>query len=88
MGTITGFYYDAGRMGHGFVRARDGTITSFDVPGASGTAAFSINPEGTITGIYKDANQVIHGFLRSPDEDVQGPETDDETKFEIIDLDQ
>jgi len=87
-GAITGFYYDGGRVAHGFVRARDGTITSFDVPGASGTAAFSINPEGTITGIYKDANQVIHGFLRSPDEDVQGPETDDETKFEIIDLDQ
>ena len=31
-GVITGGYIDASGMDHGFVRAHDGTITTFDVP--------------------------------------------------------
>ena len=33
-GAITGNYGDAGNVYHGFLRARNGTITTFDVPGA------------------------------------------------------
>jgi hypothetical protein len=31
-GTITGFYVDTNTVYHGFLRARDGTITTFDAP--------------------------------------------------------
>ena len=33
-GAITGFYFDASFVVHGFLRARDGTFTTFDAPGA------------------------------------------------------
>jgi len=56
---------------HGFVRAKDGTITTIDAPGAGtgpgqGTQCGSINPAGAITGSYIDSNNVFHGFLRTP----------------------
>jgi len=67
-GAITGLYYDASfYYPHGFLRGRDGTITTFDAPGAEGTSAVSINPAGAITGFYGDASRVIHGFLRARD---------------------
>jgi hypothetical protein len=57
---------------HGFLRAPDGTFTTFDAPGAGtgayqGTFAISINPAGAITGYYTDASNVDHGFLRARD---------------------
>ena len=59
-------------VNHGFVRAPDGTITTFDVPGAGtgpgqGTVPETINASGAITGWDIDANDVSHGFLRAPD---------------------
>jgi hypothetical protein len=73
-------YLDGSNVLHGFVRAPDGTITSFDAPGAgriafcpppvicgNGTQGASINPVGTIAGQYADTGGVFHGFLRSPD---------------------
>jgi len=45
-----------------FLRARDGTLTTIDVPGAAGTQALAINPAGAIVGGYSDG-----GFLRAPD---------------------
>jgi hypothetical protein len=47
-----------------------GTITTYDVPGAStepllGTQPLAINPAGTITGFYYDAGDVLHGFVRA-----------------------
>jgi hypothetical protein len=71
-GVITGYYFDASVVGHGFLRDAGGTITTFDVPGAGtgnfqGTFALSINPAGAIAGQYKDAGNVYHGFLRAPD---------------------
>jgi len=62
---------DANGVNHGFVRAPDGTITKFDVPGAGtsagqGTIPFCNNPVDAITGNYIDANGVFHGFLRTP----------------------
>jgi hypothetical protein len=69
-GTIAGAYVDANNGNHGFVRARDGTITTFDVPDAGagafqGTSPFGINAQGAITGYYIDASNVGHGFLRT-----------------------
>jgi Big-like domain-containing protein/chitobiase/beta-hexosaminidase-like protein len=67
-GEIVGVYMDTNNVGHGFLRAASGSITSFDVPGAGtgsyqGTAAFAINAAGTIAGIYLDTNSVLHGFV-------------------------
>lgn len=72
-GTITGFYVDKNNVYRGFLRTRDGNITTFDAPGAGtvgspgggqGTQPMTINAEGAITGYYTDANNVVHGFLR------------------------
>ena len=70
-GEITGYYIDANNVSHGFLRARDGAITTFDAPDAvtspyQGTAAYSINPGGVITGAYYGESVVVHGFLRTP----------------------
>jgi hypothetical protein len=57
-------------VSHGFVRAGDGSITTFDVPGAGtgsgqGTNPVCNNPAGAITGYYIDGSGVFHGFLRT-----------------------
>ena len=70
-GVIVGFYLDPPNFAfQGFLRARDGTITTFDAPGAGtvypmGTLGASINPAGAITGYYIDASSVNHGFVRT-----------------------
>jgi hypothetical protein len=66
---VTGAYLDASNVYHGFVRAPNGAITTFDVPGAGtgsgqGTIGEAINPVGTIPGNYIDASSVNHGFVR------------------------
>ena len=64
-GTIIGTFFDVNFVTHGVIRAKDGAITTFDVPGAlNGTEAVAISPEGAITGIYTDGSFVSHGFLR------------------------
>jgi hypothetical protein len=50
---------------HGFVRNRDGSFSSIDVPGALGTYAFGINSAGEIVGFYVDSSGVGHGFVLS-----------------------
>jgi predicted membrane protein len=70
-GTITGTYLDNISLYHGFVRAADGTITTFEATGAGktgfqGTGAVSINSAGDIAGFYRDASNVTHGFVRTP----------------------
>jgi len=52
------------------VRATNGTIATFNVPGAGtgnhqGTVPSYINTSGVITGIYRDARSVYHGFVRA-----------------------
>jgi hypothetical protein len=65
-GAVTGPYVDANNAWHGYLRDQDGTIDTFDVPGASqGTYPWGINPGGATTGQYNDANGVSHGFLRT-----------------------
>jgi len=65
-GAITGYYYDANFVGHGFLRTISGSYITFDVPAAvNGTFPQSISLTGAITGTYYDANFVGHGFLRA-----------------------
>ena len=71
-GTIAGIYFDASSVSHGFVRAPNGAITTFDAPGAgtrpgqgTGGLGGAINPAGTIAGNYIDANFECHGFVRA-----------------------
>ena len=67
-GDIAGIYVDTNVVYHGFVRAANGAITEFDVPGAGtgmlqGTTGFSINDEGNIAGTFLDASNVAHGYV-------------------------
>ena len=73
---VGGFHDNSGNfVDHGLIRRPDGTLTTFDVPGA-GTGsnqgsgcpgcARGLNQLGVIAGTYIDANSVQHGFLRSP----------------------
>jgi hypothetical protein len=72
-GAVTGPYLELSTLvWHSYVRAPDGTITTFDAPGAGtgqfqGTFAYNINPAGAIAGQYLDANNVYHGYVRAPD---------------------
>jgi uncharacterized membrane protein len=50
---------------HGFLLSK-GTFTTIDVPGAFGTTARGISPEGTIVGFYLNATG-FHGFMFSND---------------------
>jgi len=64
-------------VNHRFLRSPDGTITTFDAPGAGtagyqGTGCFSdcavsLNDWGAITGTYIDASGNYHGYLRRPE---------------------
>jgi hypothetical protein len=70
-GAITGSFNDGFTINHGFLRARDGTLTTFDAPGAGngfnqGTVPVGITPDGVIMGVYIDANYGHHGFLFFP----------------------
>ena len=67
-GAITGSSNDGFTINHGFLRTSDGTLTTFDAPGAGngfnqGTAPLGITPGGVIMGLYIDANYVRHGFI-------------------------
>jgi len=69
-GAVAGLYQDASTVYHGYVRAANGAITSFDVAGAGtgayqGTYTSSINDAGAITGPYQDASNVYHGYVRA-----------------------
>lgn len=67
-GEIVGTYTDSNYAAHGFLRASDGTITTYDAPGAVGnTQGSNINPAGEIAGWYADANNVNHGYVRTAD---------------------
>ena len=74
-GAITGAYADASNVNHGFLRAKDGTITTFEAPGAGtgpgqGTLDPKINTPGDIAGPYLDASNVFHGFVRNKQVDI------------------
>ena len=60
------WYLDAGAA-HSFVRAADGTITTFDVLGGSSTKAVAINAKDVIFGSYSARDGTEHDFIRSLD---------------------
>ena len=77
-GVIAGAYFGTGSVAHGFVRAANGTITTFDPASvattragssngiwANGTVPTAIDTAGDIVGSYTDTNNVRHGFLRT-----------------------
>jgi len=70
-GLIVGSYVDANGASHGFVRALDGRITTFDAPGAGtgagqGTVPNGISDAGIVVGGVFDGSGVFHGFFGSP----------------------
>jgi hypothetical protein len=69
LGVITGAYYDANGVSHGFLRSPDGKFTTFDVPGVGGygTNPIALNLEGAVVGWYTDANDLFHSFVRYSD---------------------
>lgn len=69
LGVITGNYWDANGVSHGFLRSPNGEFTTFDPPGMGGfgTTPKAINLEGGIAGIYTDSNYSFRAFLRTPD---------------------
>jgi hypothetical protein len=69
-GETAGFYVDGNNVYHGFVRSRDGAITTFDPMGSVFTFVCEetcLNVEGATTGYYADENGAYHGFIRDPD---------------------
>ncbi len=71
-GSITGYYVDANNVAHGFLRLLDGTVTTFDAPGAGvaagqGTYSWSINDDMQVTAAFVDSYGVMHGYLRNKD---------------------
>ena len=66
-GAITGYYIDSNFVFHGFLRAPDGSTTTFDAPGAGtgsfyGTLARGLNQEGAITGFDADPTGIYSGL--------------------------
>ena len=43
----------------------DGTITTFDPAGSTGTFPTGIDDKGAAAGYYSDSNHVTRGFVRS-----------------------
>lgn len=65
-GIIAGGYTGRHRILHGFVRELDGTIRSFDPPGALQTDVQGMSATGDIVGSSSDASG-HHAFIRSPE---------------------
>src|SRR5436305_1223147 len=57
---VAGIYSDPSNRIHSFVRARDGTITTVDPPGAIVSLTSGMNPEGAITGSFAVSFGFIH----------------------------
>ena len=70
-GLVAGYFIDSRSVAHGYLRAVDGTLTMFDVPGAGtgngqGTFAGNMSLSGeVIAGYYIDSTGMNHGFLRA-----------------------
>jgi uncharacterized membrane protein len=61
-GDISGLYFDANDVGHGFLLSK-GVFITIDFPQASFTSARAMNARGDIAGRIHDANGNDHGFL-------------------------
>jgi len=68
-GTVVGIYLptDTDPPSQAYLRAADGTITTFTVPGSTSVYPWSINDLGEVTGTYSyDSGDQVGGFVRSP----------------------
>jgi hypothetical protein len=68
-GTIAGYYSDAERVWHGFIRNSQGNVTVFDDGNGGhsigqGTFPTSINANGEVAGYFIGPDDQEHGFLR------------------------
>ena len=61
-GDISGLYFDANDVGHGFLLSK-GVFSTIDFPQASFTSARAMNARGDIAGRIHDANGIDHAFL-------------------------
>jgi hypothetical protein len=68
-GDVAGVIRDSKGDAHAFVRFANGTIVTFDAPGAgtnsNGTFPTGIDAVGDVAGIFADQHSVTHGFLRT-----------------------
>ena len=77
-GVITGNYVDASNATYGFVRATDGTLTTFHAPGLGTgdgpmpnvTSPQAINAAAVVTGYFYHGGAGPHGFVRGPGGDT------------------
>jgi uncharacterized membrane protein len=58
---IVGLFTDMDNRPKGYIIDR-GQFIAFEVPGATQTAAWDINPAGVIVGVFRDAAGKFHGF--------------------------
>ncbi len=58
-------------LGVAFIRAVDGSIVTFSVPGATSTSAQSINNRGAVAGEAYESGNTYHAFLRTSDGTIQ-----------------
>jgi hypothetical protein len=68
-GTVVGIYLPTNTdpPSQAYLRAPDGTITTFTVPGSTTVYPWGINDLGEVTGSYSyDSGDQVGGFVRSP----------------------
>ncbi|MGO8970530.1 MAG: hypothetical protein ACLQDQ_13285 [Myxococcaceae bacterium] len=67
-GEIAGWYGATNGALRSFLRAPDGTFTTFEVPGDYNyTLVAGLNQEGAVSGDFCDITTTCHGFVRAPD---------------------
>ena len=67
-GSIVGFWYNGNDdITRGFIRAPDGTLTTFDNDGSQVTAAYGINRKNVSTGYWTNLQGDFPGFIRDAD---------------------
>jgi uncharacterized membrane protein len=66
-GTVGGSWQDnSTAASHGFLRAPDGTITTFDPAGSVDTEVRGMSGKDATVGRYQDSDFNVHGFIRKP----------------------
>jgi hypothetical protein len=68
-GTVVGIYSTTNSIppAQAYVRAIDGALTTFTIPGTNYVYPFGINDLGEVTGVYYfDGDTQVGGFVRSP----------------------
>jgi len=72
-GAVTGYYFDQNGAIHGYVRNPDGTIATFDAPGAGTGSARGLTPGPSTRrdnrGASQDNNGVYHACCARPTQD-------------------